>query len=363
MGTPILRTHLHVSWAPINRSRKRGHALCLGAHNLRVVGRPYVVTCAPNSTMRLGTHKRPQIVSTQPHEIRHPDIPTRPHIGPRFWAPKQRVNSHVSGKLWAPTNYAGLPRNCATTHEHGCPMIVSLGRPCVMRGLPRVIPGRSHNTCGHPTYTKCTPTRFYGRSCETYGRAPMFCGLPRVICVCPRISCGRQRIAYGSTHVMSGRSRTISGHPTRYAWSPKHVAIFTHFGRPLIAGWAPTRFRGRAAHQALDTHEYGWMVTHLGGCPCLFRGHQRNSHGRPRKIWSLMRFAGCPRNAIGHPHGTLWARMAYTCTPKHTQARTCAYTTWGWARMCRRTLRAWARMDVHYGRTRARNGNNPLPKG
>lgn len=56
-------------------------------------------------------HKLRPHVTTRPHDFGHPDILTHSHICPRspikFWAPKQRMDSHVSGNLWATTIFVG----------------------------------------------------------------------------------------------------------------------------------------------------------------------------------------------------------------------------------------------------------------
>lgn len=69
--------------------------------------------------------------------------PCHAHVCPRlstnFECPNMRMESHVSGNLRVSTDCCGQsdiilgnhyrPRNWTAIHNHGCPMIVSLGRP------------------------------------------------------------------------------------------------------------------------------------------------------------------------------------------------------------------------------------------
>ena len=84
------------------------------------------------------SHKLRPHVTTRPHDFGHPDISTHSHICPlspiKFWAPKQRMNSHVSGNIWATTNCYGRSSEILGIHNRPRNWIAT----CVI-GRPRIV--------------------------------------------------------------------------------------------------------------------------------------------------------------------------------------------------------------------------------
>lgn len=132
MDAPILRTHLHVPWASIKHSRKRGHMMYMCAHILREFGYPF----AP---------------------INHVHAPTR-----NWWSMHAHIYPHQPTKFWMPKHADELPRfrqtwtyldgHKSSTQYHGRPR--DIGQPCDVMGTHEVL---------------CTSTRLYGQPRQFVG--------------------------------------------------------------------------------------------------------------------------------------------------------------------------------------------------
>lgn len=209
-------------------------------------------------------HKLRPHVTTRPHDFGHPDISTHSHICPlspiKFWAPKQRMDSHVSGNLWATTIFVGCQalfwastKLGANTHSWTS-KADNRWASTHNRGSTRVIVG-SHAILW-------AATRFFERPREVMGAHTRYVDI--------------QRVSFCA--------------PTCYMW--------TH----TLFAWAHTRFHGRTWLYSLDNH-----TQHYAHPPALYRtstilcGYPSRLPGRPRKNWSLMRFVGLPRELSWAP--------------------------------------------------------------
>ena len=116
--------HVTWAWAPHSGRTHFAHP------PPRVMGTHKTLTKMwPRKNVR--THKFTQIWSSirthiWTHVVAHklrPDVPTHSHICPRspikFWTPKQRMDSHVSGNLWATTIFCGLSGTILGIHKIG----------------------------------------------------------------------------------------------------------------------------------------------------------------------------------------------------------------------------------------------------
>lgn len=173
-----------------------------------------------------------------------PYISTCSHICPysptKFRAPKQRLDSHVSGKSWTTTKLSGNPRNCTSTHNRGCPIIVVFGRSGVIRGLPRDAMGVRHNCMdthrvfvgGH---TYCVQAQHYAHGQPNTRPTSRIFGLPRVLfgvhneqveshvyiwasMTLRGFFVGAQE-KFGASPVLSGSPQRYCGGPREYVWA------------------------------------------------------------------------------------------------------------------------------------------------
>lgn len=106
VGAPILRVHLHVSWAPRNRSRKRGHAQLWSPINSHKFGPPHAryIACPRPSTKCVQLHT----------QTGHPDVPTLcPHLSTYAHNLTHDMGTQTTAgltrfrQLWATTNFVG----------------------------------------------------------------------------------------------------------------------------------------------------------------------------------------------------------------------------------------------------------------
>ena len=305
VGVPILRIHLQTTWAPMNRSRRYGHTYLMGAHNFTQkwahilhylhaqIYRTHGCTFVPTYPHKMWASSHTQ---TYPHFT---------HASPQIsdaqtwrWIHTFQANFERPRVAWVAMNYVGLSRYCAATHKHGHAISVSFGCPCIIRGLPWIVGNHAIFVDAH--------------NCKMHAH--------KVLWVLTYYEWAHTSYMWATIHYTWASTYTIWA-PTHCIWSPKYVAIFTYL-------WA-TMILCVVSHAiSVVAHNTACTTTTVCGCAItVVRGH-------PGKIWSLMRFAKCPRTADGHLHGAIWTRMSCTCTTILVHAM---HTMWAWARICMRT--------------------------
>lgn len=149
----------------------------------------------------------------------------------------------------------------------------------------------------------------------------------------PRVTGGLTRYLLG-THETSWACMTVLlGRPHATLCASTHVISGVHdiSWIPITLAWLPTK--------KLEPHAFCWATTWtLLGSHVLRRGC--GCHARWHPCTYTTRIVGV--------HDCVWARVS-----AHLH---------GWARICTRTHECGHAYTL-YGRTRVRNGNNPLPKG
>ena len=129
VGAPILRGHLHVSWAPTNCSRKRGHTSMCTPIISRKFGRPFAPTFMRTWKHTNYAHTYPRTNTILGIQI-YPHAPTFVHALPRSFG---RPNSD-----WTPTFQAtfGRPRIVLDGHPKFWSSIIvhEIGLPYTLLG-------------------------------------------------------------------------------------------------------------------------------------------------------------------------------------------------------------------------------------
>lgn len=148
------------------------------------------------------------------------------------------------------------------------------------------------------------------------------------------------RVTGGLTRYLHGHTRDLMGvhDSTPWATTRNIMRIHTRYiGRPRY--FVGTHHACLGAHEKLEPHAFCWATTWtLLGSHVLRRGC--GCHARWHPCTYTTRIVGL--------HDCVWARVS-----AHLH---------GWARICTRTHECGYAYTL-YGRTRVRNGNNPLPKG
>lgn len=246
VGAPILRVHLHVSWTPRNRSRKRGHARLWSPINSRKFGHPHAHYIA---------RPLPSTNCAQLHtQTGHPDVPTlRPHLSTYAHnLTHDMVAQTTAGltrfrQLWATTNFCGQSGTILGIHEIGSQRTLldtqsrqSLGIHTIFVAVHELLwvamryYGRPRDFLDIHAIVLAVHEKLWALTRYIWASSVYRSALPRVTCVLPRYLHGHTRGFMGvhdGTHWTTTRNimriHTFQRTPTKLRAHPSHLP-----GRP-----------------------------------------------------------------------------------------------------------------------------------
>lgn len=295
------------------------HECALGVHpertwtssRLHDNGRPHVCNMGDQDSGSLGAHISVHAHPYMPTKFGHPYTATHIHVSTNCWAPKRKVDSHVSGNVGQPRSF-GCPSHYMGNHGKSLALDIhtrprSLWTAMQSSGCPRSFV-RSHAIVWTSSDNDSwTSTRYVW--------------IPMTFCGYPRKSLGVHEILWASTYDMWTAKPRLFGRPHIYHGHPKKTSL----GRPImwptprilgnhyVTGGAPRYCIGLPQY-CLGDHEMLWTPNELPSWTST------RSYGRPRELVDIHARLWAPisRNMDDHhalmgDHDTIYGHPARYC--------------------------------------------------
>lgn len=277
------------------------HECALGVHpertwtssRLHDNGRPHVCNMGDQDSGSLGAHISVHAHPYMPTKFGHPYTATHIHVSTNCWAPKRKVDSHVSGNVGQPRSF-GCPSHYMGNHGKSLALDIhtrprSLWTAMQSSGCPRSFV-RSHAIVWTSSDNDSwTSTRYVW--------------IPMTFCGYPRKSLGVHEILWASTYDMWTAKPRLFGRPHIYHGHPKRQALGAQLCGQLHAFWATTTLPVEPHVIALASHNIVWATTKCYGRPMNCRlGHPHEVMDGHENWWTSTR-------DYGHPYHETWTAI------------------------------------------------------